>query len=287
MDVKSYSDPADFLAETQEALESNEVANSLMLGICSRLVRTPIHDADPPCLKTVRGKSGLVLAAIMTPPHKMVVCGHQGDLHGGATLLVKDVLAQGWRVPGVFGQRDIARIVTKTWSEATGAEHVLEERLRVYELREVQLPIPERGRLRQATEVDMDLVSEWSSTFQVAILQKQDEATVRHLTETRISEGTVYLWEAPEPVSMAMKTRPTRHGISVALVYTPPELRRRGFGTACVGELSRLLLKDGHSFCSLFANLENDTAIAMYHRIGYRPVCNYDQFAFRGSGEAS
>ena len=42
--------------------------------------------------------------------------------------------------------------------------------------------------------------------------------------------------------------------------------------------LSRGLLAEGYSFCSLFADLANNTANSMYLRIGYKPVCDYDQY---------
>ena len=80
---------------------------------------------------------------------------------------------------------------------------------------------------------------------------------------------------------MAMKTRPTRRGISVSFVYTPPEFRRRGYATACVAELSRLLLESGRQFCSLFTDLANPTSNHIYQQIGYRPVADFDQYSFQ------
>ena len=43
-----------------------------------------------------------------------------------------------------------------------------------------------------------------------------------------IERKDVFLWEDNIPVSMAAKTRPTENGITVSLVYTPPEFRREG-----------------------------------------------------------
>jgi predicted GNAT family acetyltransferase len=79
---------------------------------------------------------------------------------------------------------------------------------------------------------------------------------------------------------MAMKNRPTRNGISVSAVYTPLELRGRGYATACVGALSRMLLASGWGYCALFADLSNTAANCIYERIGYRPACDYDEYVF-------
>ena len=84
MKVRTYVDAEGFLGRTQAALESSEAANSLMLGVCLRLKQDPEGVKTPVCLKTVDDEGGLVLAAMMTPPHKLVVCGHQGDVDGGA-----------------------------------------------------------------------------------------------------------------------------------------------------------------------------------------------------------
>jgi predicted GNAT family acetyltransferase len=51
-----------------------------------------------------------------------------------------------------------------------------------------------------------------------------------------------------------------------------------------VGELTRLLLEDGWAFCALFADLANPTANRLYQRVGYRPVCDYDAYAFSEGG---
>ena len=88
MQVTTYTDAKSFLKNTQASLESNEAANSLMLGICGQLIRQPERIRFAPCLKVVEDQGGLVLAALMTPPHKLVVYGHKGDVVGGARALV-------------------------------------------------------------------------------------------------------------------------------------------------------------------------------------------------------
>ena len=178
------------------------------------------------------------------------------------------------------GAKQDRRRVAETWKEVTGRGYDLERRQRVYELREVMSPGPKRGRLRLATEADVELVARWWYGFHLDIFGQVDQAEAKQRVRFHITEGNIYLWEDEQPVSVAMKTRPTRKGISVSLVYTPPELRRQGYATACTGELSRLLLEAGWEFCALFADLSNATSNSIYQRIGYRPVCDYDEYVF-------
>ena len=150
-----------FLEHTRAELESNEAANSLMLGLCGRLVEHPERFKAAPCLRTVVDEQGLVLAALMTPPHKLVVYAHRGDLREGARALVQSLLRGEWEVPGALGSGEAAAVVAEAWAEGTGSRYSLEQRLRVYELREVMVPVPEQGRLRLATEGDVELVAGW------------------------------------------------------------------------------------------------------------------------------
>lgn len=279
--VRTYIDAERFLRNTQAELESNEAANSLILGVCGQLVRHPERIKAAPCLKTVEDENGLILATMMTPPHNLVVYGHQGDVDGGTRVLVEDLASEGWSLPGILGPSEVAQGLAARWAEVTGREFDLAQRQRVYELREVVVPVPERGRLRLAQETDAELAALWRTEFHTEIFGAADRQKMDEATMLRIRQGDVYLWEDGQPVSMAMKTRPTRNGVSLTLVYTPPELRRKGYATACVGELSRLLLDAGWEFCALFADASNALSNRVYQRIGYRPVCDYNEYVFR------
>jgi predicted GNAT family acetyltransferase len=280
MQVRTYTDPESFHKDIQVTLESNEAANSLMLGLCGHLIRQPERIRFALCLKVVQDQADLVLAALMTPPHKLLVCGHQRDLIGRARALVEDLLAEGWQVPGVLGPSLVAQQVADVWTEITDRPHKLECRQSVYKLTKVKFPPPQRGRLRPATEEDIPLVARWNVEFTMDIFGHVDREKAEQAARFRIGQRDIYLWDNGGPVSMAMKNRPTANGIGISLVYTPPRWRRRGYATACVGELSRRLLDTGWEFCVLFADLANPAAKRVYQKIGYWPVCEYDELLF-------
>ncbi len=282
MNVEHFSSAEAFLEQTQAALELHEAANSLMLGICGVLIEHPGRYRETPCLKTVTDESGPVLVALMTPPHNLVVYHHLGDLRQGAEALVESVLRDGWQVPGIMGPVETAAVVADAWTEHTGRRSRLAQRLRAYELRQVAIPPPQQGRLRLATEEDLDLVAAWYYAFQDEIHGRSDEEEARRAAGIRTEARDIFLWEDGRVVSIAMQNRPTSHGISVGLVYTPPGLRGKGYATACVSELSRLLLDSGWEFCALFADLDNPTSNGIYLRIGYKPVCDFHEIRFDG-----
>jgi predicted GNAT family acetyltransferase len=90
---------------------------------------------------------------------------------------------------------------------------------------------------------------------------------------SRVASGGIFVWvDGGVPVSMASLQGATRHGIRVSFVYTPPELRRRGYAAACVAAVSERALASGRRFCTLYSDLANPTSNSIYQRIGYRRI---------------
>ncbi len=54
-------------------------------------------------------------------------------------------------------------------------------------------------------------------------------------------------------------------------VWTPPEMRGRGYATAALAEITRRLLAEHHSLC-LYVNDFNTPAVALYERVGFERV---------------
>ena len=73
---------------------------------------------------------------------------------------------------------------------------------------------------------------------------------------------------------------PTPNGIRIGPVYTPPELRGRGYASALTAQVSQLQLDRGKRFCFLYTDLANPTSNAIYRRIGYERVCDSRELAF-------
>jgi predicted GNAT family acetyltransferase len=287
MKIRGYETATDYLERAQEWLEENEAANSLMLGIAFRLVRRPALYSDPRFISAeISGR--LVLGAIMTPPYKLVLAGRLDEAESVVPSLIHRLREEKWPVPGVMGPGALARSFAQGWAALVGGSYQLAMRQRVHHLHRLELPPPEGGFLRPAARTEFEMVSHWIKAFQEEALGENDPGSnpdaIKELVNRRLADESIYLWVDSEPVSMAMKTRPTRHGISVSAVYTPPEHRRRGYATACVAELSRTLLASGYRFCSLFTDLANPTSNHIYRKIGYRPVDDFDQFVFQGDG---
>lgn len=134
-----------------------------------------------------------------------------------------------------------------------------------------------------ATMADRELLIEWVAAFgQEALGELPSELTRTTIVVNRaINAGNYFVWDDNGVVAMAGRTRPTRAGITIGPVYTPPKFRRRGYATALVAELSQLLLDEGREFVTLFTDLANPTSNKIYQQIGFRPVCDFAEYRFQ------
>ncbi|MFP5519189.1 MAG: GNAT family N-acetyltransferase [Bdellovibrionia bacterium] len=96
-----------------------------------------------------------------------------------------------------------------------------------------------------------------------------------------IENQLAYVWLVDEmPVSMAHVSRPTKNGISIGAVYTPMNLRKRGYASAVVAHLSQKMLNSGNKFCVLYTDSSNPTSNKIYQNVGYQVVAESKHFLF-------
>ncbi|MET8009792.1 GNAT family N-acetyltransferase [Streptomyces sp. NPDC005271] len=176
-------------------------------------------------------------------------------------------------VTGVNAGRRTAEAFAAAWKPLTGAAaRVGETHRRLYRLGTLTPPEPTpRGRARAATTADRELLLTWYEAF--ARDTGAINGDVARQVDDRLSHGGVTLWEVDgEPVASAAVSRTVAGMARVAPVYTPPELRRRGYAGAATAAASRLARAAGVEELLLFTDLANPTSNALYQRLGYRPV---------------
>ena len=284
MIITTYLQASDFLARARAELERNEVLNGLPLGIALHVQKFPERSEIPPYLATVEDEGKLIVAAVMTPPFRLIVASNQAEAYGEApSLLIHHLRDQRWPVPGVIGPSALSDRFAQTWTSLTGEVSHLRTRERLFELTHVIAPRPGPGSLRLATPDDTALVVRWIKALQQEALRtslSDEEAT--SWARTRIDNREVYLWVLPDGpfVSLLATTRPVWRVISIAYVYTPPELRGHGYASRSVAALSQHLLDSGWERCTLYTDLSNPTSNNLYQQLGYRPVHDFNEYDF-------
>ena len=126
----------------------------------------------------------------------------------------------------------------KLWKERTGKDYQLYMAQRVYALHSVTFPDGVPGSMRAAEESDLKLLEAWTAAFYEESLPGQEPPDLKQYTLDYFRKGAFYLWiDGEQPVSTASGIRPQGKNISVSLVYTPPEFRRRGLCFCCCSGL--------------------------------------------------
>ena len=263
----------------EQTFRADEARHGLIYGIAERLATNPEYFVAAPYLATVHEAGQLAAAALMTPPHNLLVVTTADDPNPAFTLMARNLIDDGWQVRGVNGLSAWSHAFAHTWHTLTGATPIKQMELGVFELRQVFPPANVPGFMRPATEAELDLIVDWYATFQIDAHINEAPPLPENVLR-RIHEQSIYLWEHNGPVSLAAQGRRTHSSISVGPVFTPAALRGRGYASACVAALSQLILDEGWAFCTLFTDLANPTSNKIYQQVGYRPVCEFTDIRF-------
>ena len=280
MITTTYRTADEFLEHAASTLENNEAANNLILGMSLRIKASPQAFETTPFFAIVTGRDRLILSAVMTPPFKLVLSSDADDFGDAVNSFAKNLLPRHLPIPGVTAASALALDFAEQWSKIAQVKYHEGMRQRIYELRKVNPPQWAQGAIRLATRNDLDLAEGWAIAFNDEALGTP-AGNLRGFVERKIESRELYLWtDGSSTVSMAATTRPTRHGVGVNLVYTPPQLRGKGYASSCVAALSQLQLESGYQFCVLYTDLANPTSNSIYQKIGYAPVCDSDEYIF-------
>jgi predicted GNAT family acetyltransferase len=276
--VKRLAAPEAFLVAAEPVLLADEARHNLILGVAGVLRDQPaVHPAYD--LWTVEREEGVAAAGLRTPPFNVLVAGRD---EAALEALADALYAERVDLPGVTAATPEADVFAARWAELTGDTVTPRVRQRIYGLRELVPPRATSGAARAATTADRDLLVAWTAAFTDDVrhgASRSAEATV----DARLEGGGFVLWEHGEPVSMAGWGSPTPNGIRIGPVYTPPEHRGRGYGTAATAAASAEQLASGRRLCFLYTDRANPTSNKIYMDIGYEPVCDSTEYVFVAS----
>jgi predicted GNAT family acetyltransferase len=278
MDVVQLSDPDEFLDRAARLLLADEARHNLILGLAGTLRDQPGLYPEHE-LWVVEHDGEVVCAALRTPPLRLVLA--QPTVTGAVEALAL-ALAE---LPGVVGAVPEAMEFARAWKDRTGA--ILDARTQViYRLERVVTPRPTPGASRAAEEHERDLLLDWLFAFAVEALGEEEPDRTRHqrIVDQRLgsfSETGFVFWEdGGRPVSLAGFSGSTPNGARIGPVYTPPELRGRGYASALVADVSQARLDAGKRSCFLYTDRMNPTSNKIYVDIGYERVCDSIEIDF-------
>ena len=269
--VERTDSPTDALAAAGPHLATDPIRHNLVLTLLQSRAAHPepgrywvVRDGDRPAGLVLQ--SPLEFAATATP------------MAAAAIAAAVDAIATaGVRLPGVTGEALTAARFAGQWTERTGTGAWPVQGQRIYEVDEVVAAPAPGGRDRLATEEDLELVTRWFAAFGDEIGDRRGD--LAPLVARRLGAGHLWLWEHDGPAAFAAVSDPVEGVARIGPVYTPPDRRGRGYGSALVGAVSAAVRARG-TRCILYTDLGNPTANSVYRRLGYRAVAEALRYRF-------
>jgi RimJ/RimL family protein N-acetyltransferase len=266
-------DPAGLAQRAGPWLEAEPVLHNVVCTVLARAREDPARFPDAGWF-VVEEESQPVGVAIITPPFPLGLT----PMSGAALATLVDAVARGRpRLSGVTGPGDTATHFCALWQERTGAAVREGMAQCIYRLDCVAPLALASGRLRPAGEDDRALLRQWAAAFaaEVGTPDGTDDIVDRWL-----HQGEMHLWDDGRVVSMAGASAAVAGVVRIRAVYSPSEVRGRGYATSCVASVSQRSLDGGATACMLYADKANPTSNAIYQRIGYRPVSESRGYRF-------
>ena len=265
-----------FLTTAGGFLRARPAANTIMLTAAEllRAKGASAYGDVTPLYGWRAGPGGAVTAAFLhTPPYPVVLTDM---VDAAAAELAVDLADRGRQPPGVNATTAPGAAFAAAWQAHTGQAARTGMRMRLYALDTLRPPDPlPSGAARIADAADRDLLLAWLDAFQNEAQPAGPNESERVVND-RIGWGGLVLWEdGGRPVSLAGRNRAAAGQARVGPVYTPPDLRGRGFGGAATAAITQAALDDGAEGVVLFTDLDNPTSNTLYRRLGYRPISDW------------
>lgn len=263
-------DLTEFTAAAGEFLRGDPVRNTVPLTVLAALQHSGLaaYGDAPPFFGWHQAAGGQVNGALLrTPPHPLVVASLPAG--SGESLLTQ--LPDRDRPAAISLPDDAAAEFGSAWAAVTGGRTQVRIRMRLFRLAGLRPPDPgPPGAARITGQSDFSLLAGWAEAFRADTGTGAGDAA-RDVRE-HLSYGGITIWEDAGPAAMASLSRHVAGVCRVSGVYTPPELRQRGYGGAITSAVSQQALDAGAAEVVLYTDLANPTSNALYQRLGYRPV---------------
>lgn len=261
-----------FLAAAGDFLRAQPIYRGLPLSVAHQVAADPARYEPPYWFATVSEAGEVVAAALRTPPFNALIS--DGPRAAVEALAADAVDVYEGALPGVLGPVEASRAFADACAPrmGMGAEVEVGMRQRLFQIDAVRPPREAPGSLRPAEDADLPTLEAWTKAFHVDAGVPMHGSAAAIVERVRTQEA-LWVWEDERPVSMlaVFSNDPSRTAARLALVYTPAELRGRGYASNAVAEISGRLLSVGVQV-GLVTDLANPTSNHIYQAVGYRPV---------------
>jgi len=268
MDVRLHDSVDEFRAVAEPLFRRDPIAHTIELTLLDGGSLS-----DDPLLLTVWSDGEPVGAALQTPPYPLVCSGIPPS---AVDAVAAELVDRRPDLPGVRGMRSPALTFTHAWQAITGQTATVNTEERLYRLGTLRVPVGVRGSGRLATAGDRELIVDWVGQFFGEAFSRVANDGGDEFVDAAERKGDRFtLWTVDDvPVSMAMLRAPAADVSRIGPVFTPPDCRGHGYGSAVTAAAVELAHRSGTADVVLFADLANPVSNAIYQRIGFEAVAD-------------
>jgi predicted GNAT family acetyltransferase len=283
MEVRTYSNPAKLGEQIEVQLMEKEAENTLFLGLLDRFSNHQQLQKPEHFWFTVEEGNKIHLAGWRTPPFQFGIWSPVPNYLPAIECFIDYLKTHNLEVPGVVARKAIAEAFSEKATDVLRLDAYHRMDMGIFECRKVDQSLLGPGLIRPVGSEELDLLTDWMTAFHIDVLKKELlRNELEEQLKAEIEAGSYFFYIVDgKVVSTAAKSRPTKNGMSVTMVYTPPQYRKKGYATSCVAQLTQKLLADGWQFTSLFTDLSNPTSNSIYKKIGYCWVCDSAEIRLR------
>lgn len=288
MKIDLSHSPTEFLEVAKHYLGNYEVQNCLIFSLLDQIRVDKYLFGDSPNFFVIQSEHEWGLA-MQTPPHNLIL-----SYPFSANLiqpLIASFAAKEFNIPGVTGENKLATEFAEQWCLTCEQEYKVVVHERIHQLTTVQqelLSLKASEQFVIALPADLDCILAWTyemnaEIFTLERVGDKSEFYARHkgYLANAVNSGNFYLLKKENAiVTMACTPGQTIHGRRINKVFTPKHLRKNGYATSCVAQLSQKILNDGYAMCILFTDIANPVSNSIYQKIGYKPVIDVNFIKF-------
>lgn len=275
-----YDDVEAFSKQALSAVGEQEDKFSLFLGVLEA-INQGVY--EHPFIATIEEDDKVLALFQMTPPHPLnMIYVEENRMDACMELFIQKSLEEDIKLPSVISLKEWATQFAEKWTRQTSLKEKLLMDQGLYRLDAVNEQLESSpGNWRLASHEDCPLIQNWFHLFeQDTGLPITPEDMVKQRVQKFVDAREVFLWENEgRIVSMMKKSRPTSRGITVSMVFTPKEERRKGYARTLVATCSKELLKE-YEFCMLYTDMLNPTSNKIYQEIGYQKIADSVHIGF-------
>jgi predicted GNAT family acetyltransferase len=270
MRVRVHEDAAALLAAADSLFRCDPFSTNVIAVHAARVAAGAERGRNDRLWATVEDAATSVVGVAMhTPPHALFVSRMPNE----AVIALASALADADRaLRGVNGARESTTAFADAWSARTGQASTVRTAMRMYRLGTLRRPRQVSGEAAVAlAPSDSELVADWFAAFHAEADRHSPGEDWAAFAERRITAGEVHLWrDGGTAVALAAASTPAAGLVRIGPVYTPPPMRRKGYGAAVTGAATAAALAAGADHVALYTDLANPTSNSIYQALGYR-----------------